>query len=65
MTRQAYPGAPTAVISTLARDHFIDALTDSDMRLYIQQSHPKTLEVTKLAVELELFKAQINNGIVA
>jgi hypothetical protein len=28
LTRQAYPNAPASVTSTLARDHFIDALPD-------------------------------------
>ncbi|CAC5407397.1 unnamed protein product [Mytilus coruscus] len=40
----------------LSRDHFIDALDDSDTRLRIQQAHPKTLDdAVKLAVELEAF----------
>ncbi|KAL3880646.1 hypothetical protein ACJMK2_032870 [Sinanodonta woodiana] len=51
LSRRAYPKAPTELIETLSRDHFIDVLTDSDMRLRIQQSHPKTLEeVTRLVV---------------
>lgn len=43
-------------METMCRDHFIDALTDSDMRLQIQQAHPKTIDdATKLAVELDAF----------
>ena len=32
LTRQAYPAAPSSLQDTLARDHFIDALPDSEMR---------------------------------
>ncbi|KAL3866929.1 hypothetical protein ACJMK2_044176 [Sinanodonta woodiana] len=43
LTRQAYPGDPTAVMSTLARDHFIDALPESDMRLRIRESRARDI----------------------
>ena len=56
LSRKTYPSAPPDFLEILCRDHFIDALTDSDMRLRIQQGHPKTLDdATKLAVELDAF----------
>lgn len=56
LSRKAYPNAPRDLLETLCRDHFIDALTDSDMRLRIQQAHPKTIDdATKLSVELDAF----------
>ena len=56
LTRQAYPSAPAEIRSTVAMDHFIDALNDSDTRWKIRQTRPKTLEdALTLAVELEAF----------
>lgn len=56
LSRKAYPSAPFDLMETLCRDHFIDALTDSDMRLRIQQARPRNIdEATKLAVELDAF----------
>jgi predicted RNA polymerase sigma factor len=47
-TRQAYPNAPSTVISTLARDHFIDALPESDMRLRIREGHDSLIRISDL-----------------
>lgn len=56
LSRKAYPSAPSDLMETLCRDHFIDALTDSDMSLRIQLARPKNIyEATKLAVELDAF----------
>ena len=56
LTRQSYPEAPQQVRETLARDHFVDALVDADMRWRIHQSRPKTLnDALTVAVELEAF----------
>lgn len=48
---------------TIALEQFIDSLYDSDMRLKIKQSRPKSLDVAvKLSVELEAFnKAEESN----
>lgn len=44
------------MIETLSKEHFIDALTDSDMRLRIQQSRPYTLnDAVREAIELDAF----------
>lgn len=57
LTRQAYPYAPASVISTLARDHFIDALPDSDVRLRIRETQAKDIaEAEILALRLEAYR---------
>ncbi|MCG7878901.1 MAG: retropepsin-like aspartic protease, partial [Candidatus Thiodiazotropha endolucinida] len=56
LTTLAYPGANAGLIDTLAMGNFIDAISDSEMRLKIQQSRPKVFnEAVKVAVELEAF----------
>ena len=57
LTRQAYPNAPASVTSTLARDHFIDALPDSDVRLRIRETQAKDIaEAEILALRLEAYR---------
>ena len=47
LARLAYPGADEAMILTLAKDQFIDALDDDDMELRIRQLRPQqSLEYT-------------------
>ena len=54
LTRQAYPGANSNLIDTLALDHFIDSLLDSETRLRLRECSPKTIqEAETLAVKLE------------
>ena len=56
LTNLAYPTAPQDVKETLAKEQFIDALVNSDMRLRIKQSRPDTLnEAIRHAVELDAF----------
>lgn len=56
LTNLAYPTAPGEVRETLAKDQFIDALIDSDIRIRIKQSRPANLnEAISLAVELEAY----------
>ena len=43
LVRQAYPGVHKDVIETLVIDHFIDALTDSEIRLRVREFDSKTL----------------------
>ena len=43
LTRLAYPEADEMMVMTLAKDQFIDALQDDDMKLRIQQLHPQNL----------------------
>ena len=48
--------APREVAETLAKDYFVDALPDFDMRLRIQKSRPSYLnDAVSLAVEIEAF----------
>ena len=56
LTNLAYPTAPLDVREKLAKEYFIDALTDSDIRLRIKQARPATLnDAIRHAVELEAF----------
>lgn len=61
----AYASAPGEVRETLAKDSFINALTDSNMRIRIKQSRPQNLnEAIRLAVELEAYnRAERQNQI--
>ena len=56
LTRLAYPEAAETMIVVLAKDQFIDALPDEDMRLRIRQSRPPTLrQALETALELESY----------
>lgn len=53
---QAYPRVPMEVVETLAKEQFIDALIESNMRLRIKQERPNNLnDAIRLEVELEAF----------
>ncbi|MCG8047769.1 MAG: hypothetical protein N0E48_19440, partial [Candidatus Thiodiazotropha endolucinida] len=53
----AYPGVNKEVIETLSIDNFIDALSDSDIRLRVRELGPKTLaEAERTALRLESHK---------
>ena len=57
LVRQAYPGVNKDVIETLAIDNFVDALTDSDIRLRVRELGPKTLaDAERTALRLESHK---------
>ncbi len=57
LTRLAYPDAPTSMIDSIAKDQFIDAFSDEDMRLRIRQSRPTTIrEALAVALELESYQ---------
>ena len=52
----AYQTAPADLRETFAKEHFIDALVSSDMRLRIKQARPTNLNMAvRHAVELEAF----------
>ena len=54
LTRQSYPNASQDVIEALSLDHFIDALTETEIRLRLREVSPKTLsEAEKIAVRME------------
>ncbi|MCG8048186.1 MAG: reverse transcriptase family protein, partial [Candidatus Thiodiazotropha endolucinida] len=56
LTNLAYPKAPSDVRETLAKEQFIDALVNSEMRLKIKQARPSDLnDAVRHAVELEAF----------
>ncbi|MCG7879552.1 MAG: hypothetical protein N0C90_24955, partial [Candidatus Thiodiazotropha endolucinida] len=57
LVRQAYPGVNKDVIETLSLDNFIDALTDSDLRLRVRELGPKSLaDAERIALRLESHK---------
>ena len=56
LTTLSYPKADPSLIKSLAMGFFIDAISEAEMRLKIQQTRPKDLnEAVKVAVELEAF----------
>lgn len=58
LTNLAYPTAPVEVRETLAKEQFIDALRDRDMRLRVKQARPADLnDAVRHAVELDAFQA--------
>ena len=57
LVRQAYPGVNKEVFETLSLDYFIDAITDSDLRLRLREAGPKSLEdAEQTAVRIEAYK---------
>ncbi|KAJ8038019.1 hypothetical protein HOLleu_18984 [Holothuria leucospilota] len=61
LSKLAYPDAKNDLQETLARDHFIDALADSDLRWGIYQSRPRCLnDAVKTAIEFEAFRKAEN-----
>ena len=57
LAKMAYPNASFELRDTLARDHFIDALVDSDIRWGVYQSRPLSLDdAVKTAMEYEAFR---------
>ena len=57
LVRQAYPEAPPSVWEVLAKDHFVDALADTDIRLKVLQTRPGTVqEALAMATEVEAFQ---------
>ena len=56
LTNLAYSIAPPELSKTLAKEQFIDALVNLDMRLRIKQARPLNLnDAVRHAVELEAF----------
>ncbi|CAC5382339.1 unnamed protein product [Mytilus coruscus] len=60
LTRRAYPGTSPIVSDTLALDYFIDAITETDIRLRLREVGPKTIyEAENIAVRLEALRLDI------
>ena len=56
LTNLAYPKAPCDVRETLAKEQFVDALVNTEMRLKIKQARPVDFnDAVRHAVELEAF----------
>ena len=54
--RLAYPDPAPGMINVLAKDQFIDAITDENIRLHIRQSKPTSLrEALEHALILESY----------
>ena len=57
LTKQAYPTAQPDLLEMLAKDRFIDALDDADIRWHVlQQNHATLNEACISAVQLEAYK---------
>ena len=57
LVRQAYPDAPLSVWEVLAKDHFVDAIPDTDIRWKVLQTRPGTVqEALATATEVEAFQ---------
>ena len=57
LTTQAYPDASYDLLETLALDHFVDALADSDMRYRVCQAKATTVDAAVCAaLEWEAFQ---------
>lgn len=56
LVRRAYPEAGEELITILLRDQFVDAIDNQQLRIYVQQAHPKDLqEALARGLELESF----------
>ena len=56
LVRRSYPTAQEETVDLLARDHFIDALQDQQLQLYVKQAHPTNVqEALTRASEMEAF----------
>ena len=56
LVRLAYPSGTPEMLEALAKDQFVDAVNDDDIRLRIAQSRPTTLrQALEIALELESF----------
>lgn len=54
LTRKAYPTADSSLTNILALDHFIDSISDSEIRLRIRELRPKNInEAETHAIRLE------------
>ncbi|KAK8386278.1 hypothetical protein O3P69_010757 [Scylla paramamosain] len=53
LVRRAYSEASEDMVTILLRDQFVDAIDHQQMRIYVQQAHPKDLQEA-LARDLEL-----------
>ncbi|KAL9964426.1 hypothetical protein ACROYT_G028068 [Oculina patagonica] len=57
LVRQAYPDAPQSVREVMERDHFLDAIPDTDIRWKVLQARPKNLHDSLIvATEVEAFR---------
>ncbi|KAK8373833.1 hypothetical protein O3P69_012516 [Scylla paramamosain] len=56
LVRRAYPEASEEMITILLRDQFVDAIDNQQLRIYVQQAHPKDLqEAPGEGLEMESF----------
>jgi hypothetical protein len=57
LTLQAYPEAHGNLFESLCRDHFIDALSDSDLRFRVFQAQTKNFDdAVAIAIQMEAFQ---------
>ena len=57
IVRLAYPNANFELIDSLSRDHFLDAISDSNLRMQIYQARPTSIdEAVCVAIEFEAYQ---------
>ena len=58
LVRQAHPEAPPSVREIIERDHFVDAILDTEIRWKVFHARPRTVqEALAVAIEVEVFQA--------
>ena len=56
LVRRAFPSASEDMVGVLTTDHFLDALQNRELQLYVKQAHPKDVkEALARALEHEAF----------
>ena len=61
LVRQAYPGVSKEVIETLSLDNFIDAITNSDIRMRVRELQTLWMKRSKYVFALMPIKSQTNS----
>ena len=57
LVRQAYPEAPLSIWEVLTKDHFVNAIADTDICWKVLQTRPGTVQVAlTTATEVEAFQ---------
>lgn len=63
LVRKSYPTAGLHLTERLSRDHFLDAINDSEMRWSIVQGRAMTVtDAVRLALEYETFQTSVRRG---
>ncbi|MPC21898.1 hypothetical protein E2C01_014902 [Portunus trituberculatus] len=62
LVRRAYPMAGEDMVTVLARDVFLDALVDHQLKIYVKQAHPADMQVALArTMEFEAFMQTVSS----